>query len=97
MAETHDGTHGGPKQVRFKTNCSWAGERFSYVPGQEIAIDEDIARARQDAGLGEITGDMDESQTDETADTDAATETDETAEGESGEAKADGKKSKGKK
>lgn len=42
------------KKVQFKTSVSWAGERFSLVPGDQIELPEATAKARQDAGLGSI-------------------------------------------
>lgn len=40
--------------VSFRTAVSWAGERFSWIPGQVVQIDEATAKDRQAAGLGEI-------------------------------------------
>lgn len=45
------------KSVSFKTSVSWAGERFSLVPGDVIELPESIAKARQQAGLGSIVKD----------------------------------------
>lgn len=42
------------KKVQFKTSVSWAGDRFSLAPGDQIELSESTARARQDAGLGNI-------------------------------------------
>lgn len=45
------------KKVQFRTAVSWAGERFSLVPGDIIELPESTAKARQDAGLGSIVKD----------------------------------------
>lgn len=45
------------KIVKFKTSQSWAGDRFSYVPGDICDLPEEIAKARQDADLGTIVKD----------------------------------------
>lgn len=45
------------KKVQFRTSVSWAGERFSLAPGDQIELPESIAKARQDAGLGSIAKD----------------------------------------
>lgn len=42
------------KQVEFKTSVSWAGERFSYIPGDVLPLSESTAKAREQAGLGTI-------------------------------------------
>jgi|CXWL01.1.fsa_nt_gi hypothetical protein len=40
------------KMTQFKNGVSWAGENFSYAPGDVISLKESIARAREEAGLG---------------------------------------------
>lgn len=45
------------KKVSFQNSVSWAGNNFSYAPGDVLLLDEDIAKARQDAGLGKIVKD----------------------------------------
>lgn len=42
------------KDVEFRNDVSWSGERFSYTPGQTITLAQSVAKARQAAGLGEI-------------------------------------------
>lgn len=42
------------KVVQFKNGVSWAGDNFSYVPGDVISLPLAIAQARQEAGLGSI-------------------------------------------
>lgn len=39
--------------MRVKNLHPWAGEDFSFSPGQEIELDDDIALARIEAGLCE--------------------------------------------
>ena len=36
--------------MRVKNLVSWAGDKFSYGPDQEIELDEDLAHARVDLG-----------------------------------------------
>jgi len=45
------------KKVSFQNSVSWAGSNFSYVPGDVLSLEEEIAKARQDAGLGKIIKD----------------------------------------
>lgn len=45
------------KTVKFKNGVSWAGENFSYIPGDIIDLPEETAKARQDAGLGTVLKD----------------------------------------
>lgn len=40
--------------VQFKNTESWAGENFSYAPGEIISLPEATALARQEAGMGTI-------------------------------------------
>lgn len=40
--------------VDFRNGISWAGERFSFIAGDIVQLPEAIAKARQEAGLGEI-------------------------------------------
>lgn len=42
--------------VRFETTISWAGDNFSCVPGDVLDLPEDVARAREAAGLGRVVG-----------------------------------------
>ena len=42
------------KTVQFKNGVSWAGDNFSYAPGDVISLPAAIAKAREDAGLGTI-------------------------------------------
>ena len=51
-----------PKRVKFRNGVSWGGTdaqgvEFNYIPRQIIELDEVIAKARQDAGLGTIVKD----------------------------------------
>ena len=45
------------KLVSFKTSVSWCGERFNYVPGDVVQLDESIAKAREAGGVGTIIKD----------------------------------------
>jgi hypothetical protein len=40
--------------VQFQNGVSWAGEGFSYIPGDIVALPESIARAREEAGMGKV-------------------------------------------
>lgn len=44
----------GESMVDFLNGVSWAGEGFSFIPGDVIQLPESIALARHEAGLGEI-------------------------------------------
>lgn len=56
-------------EVRFRNGVSWAGDDerdgdgkiirrgFSYMPGQIIVLSEEVALAREEAGLGQILED----------------------------------------
>lgn len=37
--------------VDCENHVSWAGEYFSYLPGEIISLPESVAKARQEAGL----------------------------------------------
>ena len=39
--------------MRVKNLQAWAGTEFSYLPGDEIELDDDVATARIEAGLCE--------------------------------------------
>jgi hypothetical protein len=39
--------------MRVKNLQAWAGTDFSYLPGDEIELDDDVATARIEAGLCE--------------------------------------------
>lgn len=42
--------------MKVKIKRSIAGTEFSYYPGQEIDIDEDLARKWQESGIAEPIG-----------------------------------------
>lgn len=43
--------------VKFLNFVPWAGLMFCYTPNQIVEIDEDIATAREAAGLGRVVKD----------------------------------------
>lgn len=45
---------GSAPLVDFRNGVSWSGERFSFIAGDLVQLPEAIAKARQEAGLGEI-------------------------------------------